>query len=171
MKHRAILLCLCGPLFIACNMLKNTRTSHDQLSSSHLEKLQLESHENRDWLSQSNSFTFQEHANTADYRVQFWPKGNFTYSAENGFAGQADSVWISGKSKANSTATSSLRSSEADKGKVKTQVRSTEKTILDASAKKKLTTPSWKVLLLGAGLSVLLFLFGVRKLTNKLNKL
>lgn len=165
MKRAHLFFCLCMPL-AACNLFKNTKTKSDKSHSSASAQTQLESLEKKDWLSQSGNYTMQEHTQAADYRIQFWPKGNFSYSPETGFVGQADSVKVSGTSKVGSSASSTKLATEKDQGTLKLNAQRQRKEVLDSSAKQRSSSPSWKILLPIVAAAILLLAYAVKKIRN-----
>jgi hypothetical protein len=165
MKRFYVFLCLSLPL-AACNLLKNTQSTSDKLHTSAAVKNQIQSLEQKDWLSQSGKYTFQEHTQAADYRIQLWPKGSFSYSPETGFVGQADSVKVSGTVKLGSSESSTTLSTERDQGSVKLNAQHQRKDILKSSATQRSSSPSWKIILPIVGVAILLVGYAIKKIRN-----
>ena len=88
----------------------------------------------------SNSLLLRRDSGTNTFSVRIWPKGAFTFSAESGFAGTADSLSWYGTDKGVSTSSSQQQSLEKNKinAKVSVKAKSAERT--DRS---KTTTETW----------------------------
>lgn len=158
-------------LLWSCNLFRHTKTVTDKMHSSQLDNTSFDFLEEKDWLSQSGNYAFDVHTNAADYRIQFWPKGMFTYSPETGFKGEADSVVLIGSAAGNKIAISSSVLAEQDKGKLKTAYVHQEKSMVDLAEKQKSTSPSWKIILPVCCLVLLVLaycIFKLRKLQFKL---
>lgn len=153
----------------ACNLLKRTDSTVNKSHASQSGQMQMSSLQENNRLITSASNTLEIKGREADYRVQFWPKGNFTFSPQGGFSGTADSVIVSGRSATHTAAAASAAMKIQDKGKTKTSYAHQEKTVLDLSEKKKSSSPSWKLLLPAIVLLLLLAGYVIRKLKRFLN--
>lgn len=77
----------------------------------------------------STGFTFYTDSAQHDYTIQFWPKGRFTFTAENGFSGEADSILIKGSSREQVGYSRMVRLQEKDQGSVKEKLRVSNRAI------------------------------------------
>jgi len=82
----------------------------------------------------------------ASFSMQLWPKGVFTYSAAQGFKGEAEKILISGKTK-RGTATSRQENYSAGT-KSDQKLTASESTVDKTESSKKEThrTVSWKII-------------------------
>jgi hypothetical protein len=139
----------------SCNLLKNTNsslvssgmeTSAEQTTSAQLQK---------DWLSKSADLEFTVASDSANYSVQIWPKGAFTYSAENGFSGEAEWMTITGNRKSNSENLKQQNLEQRDQGKIALKKSSENKAVITEKEKTKSSKVSWKLILAGVVLLIL----------------
>ena len=88
----------------------------------------------------SNSLLLRRDSGTHTFSVRIWPKGAFTFSAEHGFVGTADSLTWYGDSKGINTSSSQQQSLEKNKinAEHSAKAKSAERT--DRS---KTTTETW----------------------------
>lgn len=84
-------------LISGCNLLKNNSKTTDEQNLSLTHQSSLNTKDQKDWAKNSSSLLFYKDSAQRDYVVQLWPKGNFSYSAEKGFNGEADSLFIQGR--------------------------------------------------------------------------
>jgi hypothetical protein len=102
----------------ACNLLKNSGSSN--VSSTELNAMQntVSASEQKDCLSKSGQLEFTVADDSSTYTVQIWPKGVLTYSAENGFSGEAERMIMNEKRSKSSKIMRQQQLEEHDKGKV-----------------------------------------------------
>ena len=152
--------------FASCSVLKNTDSSYrksDQESSYQINKSLLEK---RDWLNKRSGITLYTDSSNQDYTIQLWPKGRFSYSAETGFAGEADKIMIRGKSKKGSSSSKMVRTEESDQGKTEIQTNLKEGASSSQKDKLKKSSVSWKVVLAFTVLILIAAWAAYRKITK-----
>lgn len=93
MKSLIAGLCL---LLTSCTLLKNlTKTRQEETESTRMDtEVQSLSEVNRDL--KSTSVSFHRDSGNLKYMVELWPKGNFVFSPQSGFKGEASKILISG---------------------------------------------------------------------------
>jgi len=136
-------------LMIGCGLFKNTVTdlqqSHEQTTSG----TKVQSLAQRDWLSRSGSVSFYRDSSNLDYFIQIWPRGRFSFSAGEGFSGEADKIQVTGKAKAGSVSSERHSSLQQDKGKLQKEHISEKKSVADQKLKIKKSAVSWKWVIAG----------------------
>lgn len=138
-------------VFCSCSLFKNTSTEMERTHQLSTNQKDYRLTEQRDWLSKSGSITFYKDTNHVDYSIQIWPKGMFSWSQEKGFTGEADQVMIKG-AVSGSSAFSGLHTLEQqDKGKVAVNLSQKNKEVADDKKKVKTSSYSWKLILTGLG--------------------
>jgi hypothetical protein len=123
--------------------LKTTEADHKMLNSSNEQKLAADS----EYYSKSASLLLFNDSSDQDYTLQIWPKGKFTYSAANGFQGEAEKMLVSGKMK---HASSGSKLSGADQhGKSSIQLLTKQKQKMasghESTVKKKTISLKWMI--------------------------
>jgi len=101
-----------------CSMLKSSKVITENSKQVHKSKTDLAFFEKKDVTRKSTDFVHYSDSMNRDYKIQFWPKGVFTFSAEKGFIGEADSVSISGSNRDRLSYSGMTRFEERDVGKV-----------------------------------------------------
>ena len=158
-----ILLAVCA----ACSLLKN---------SSHEVEREKASAERQSNVAAENKTEAQVHAgsvllmsDSADnyFSMQLWPKGVFTYSAAQGFKGEAEKVLISGKIK-RGTVTSKQENYSADtKSDQKVTASESAQHKTESSKKEIHRTVSWKIIVAAVMVLALMGWLMIRWLKNK----
>ena len=166
-KHLIFFAAAC--LLCNCNLLKHTNSAVSKTQVSQSDQLRLSKLQENNWLSISGLSTVDLQHQQASYQVLLWPKGSFTFSPQNGFSGAADSVIVTGHSASNSSSAASAHSTIQDKGTMETNYTRQTKSALELSAKKKSSSPSWKLLLPAMVLLFLLAGYAMLKLKRFLN--
>jgi hypothetical protein len=95
---------------------------------------------NRNTEKNSNSLLLRRDSGTNTFSVRIWPKGAFTFSAEHGFAGTADSLAWYGDSKGINT--SSSRQQSLEKNTINAEISAKAKSA-QRSDQSKTRTESW----------------------------
>jgi hypothetical protein len=103
----------------------------------------------------------------ASFSMQLWPKGVFTYSAAQGFKGEAEKILISGKTK-RGTATSRQENYSAGT-KSDQKLTASESTVDKTESSKKEThrTVSWKIIVAAVLMLALVGWLVIRWLKNR----
>ncbi|MGY0035140.1 hypothetical protein [Pedobacter sp. NJ-S-72] len=91
----------------------------------------------------STDFVHYSDAMDRDYRIQFWPKGVFTFSAEKGFIGEADSVSISGSNRSRLSYSGMAQLEERDMSKVEGKFKQSDQVVSNQKTKVKASSVSW----------------------------
>lgn len=138
-------------VFCGCSLFKNTSTEMERTHQLSSNQKDYRLTEQKDWLSKSGSITLYKDTNHADYSIQIWPKGMFSYSQEKGFTGEADRVMIKGNVSGSSAFSDSSILEQQDKGKVAVNLSQKNKEIADDKKKVKTSSYSWKLILTGLG--------------------
>jgi hypothetical protein len=142
----------CMLLVMNCNLFKNTATDTQKSHALSTAVARVNVAEQKDWLSRSGSVTYHRDSANLDYTIRIWPKGVFSFSAEQGFSGEADQVLVTGKAKSASVSSDLILSSQQDKGRIQQQVRIKKKDMADQKIKIKKSAPSWKWIIAGLAL-------------------
>ena len=164
--NRVVIILLLFLLSTACNLFKNTSTAIDQSHQLLTKQTSLKNLEEKDRNSTSNRLTFYKDSDHQQYQVQFWPKGRFTFSSEQGFSGEADQVIISGNLNRTATAAQLVHVDEQDKGKISTNLSQQEKKVFDQRQKVSKSFVSWKWVLAGIVILSIMLWLGYKKLTT-----
>lgn len=142
--HRYALLLL---LICSCSLFKNTKKTSDEqhlsVTSSNSSRFKAQ----KDWSKNTSSLLFYKDSVKKDYLVQIWPKGVFTYSAEKGFYGAADSIFMKGISVEGSNAKHKQNTSEQDKGQFRGITTASDQLVSDQNHRVTVQTPSWKIII------------------------
>ncbi len=160
-------LCLLLMIICSCSLFKHTRTDTKQSRQLSTREKNLQSLEKKDWLSKSGSVNFYKDTGNVSYAIRIWPKGTFSFSPGNGFSGEADQVMIEGNSTGSSVLAGSTITKQQNKGILKTTLSQSEKQVADEKEKLKESLPSWKLVVAGLVLVLLLSSVLYKKLTRK----
>jgi hypothetical protein len=156
-----IMICLLCAMLLSCAMLhkskKTTEKNADELASS----VALDQSTNTQKALKSEMLSFYTDSADHQYQVQLWPKGKFTFSATNGFTGEADRLLLSGHLKGvkNGGSIATVDNKENTKARLKVKARASAKSKQSASMKKTAPSIWWIVaalLLLSAGVITLM---------------
>lgn len=142
--------------FCSCSLFKNTRTEMERTHQLSANQKDYHLMEQKGWLSKSGSITFYKDTNHVDYTIQIWPKGMFSYSQEKGFTGEADRVMIKGSASASSAFSDSNTLEQRDKSKVELNLSQKDKQVTDDQKKVKTSSYSWKLILTGLGVILII---------------
>jgi hypothetical protein len=127
-------------LLSGCALLKNSKKESDlEKQSASLEwriKQSLQSNTTRS----GSSLLLRRDSGTNTFRVRIWPKGAFTFSVENGFAGTADSIAWFGNSEGLRSASSRQQSLEKNSSVAQTTVKAAS---AERAEQKKTKNESW----------------------------
>jgi hypothetical protein len=97
---RKIKICLVLIMLISgCTLLKRTTTTTDEDSSSASQLNTLKTNGKQEQSRDAQFVKWQKDSSDSFYQVRLWPKGNLSFSPENGFNGEFDSVRINGNIK------------------------------------------------------------------------
>ncbi|MBB6498992.1 hypothetical protein [Pedobacter cryoconitis] len=116
-------------LSAGCGLFSNTRASKEKAYLRQANKTDLEILEQKNLIKDSTGFIFYADSARHDYTIQFWPKGRFTFTAENGFSGEAHSILIKGSSREQVGYSRMVRLQEKDQGSVKEKLRVSNRAI------------------------------------------
>lgn len=98
-----------------CGMLRQTVKTVDASRQDSTVKTQVKVKDEQETVKQTWSLTTGKDSAGAIYHLSVWPKGRFTFSAEKGFEGEADSVQLSGENWAFENHSEILRTEEQQK--------------------------------------------------------
>lgn len=127
----------------SCGLLKNTKSNVEVVRQESEYKSETKLVNYKEWSRTTGSLNFYSDSSLQTYAVRLWPKGSFTFSADHGFSGEADSVIILGSLKGGSTSAAILNIKEQDKGKVEINAAQTGKQSTDQKSKVKEQETSW----------------------------
>lgn len=138
--------CVFLSLMIAgCSVFKNGTKSREEQELMMKNQSSFSSTEQKDWLKKTGSIWFFRDSADANYSVQVWPRGVFSYSVENGFKGEAEKVVIAGNSSNVSTAAFSQNVKEHDQGNVTLKQQNEERLDIKGVHQTSSQSVSWKV--------------------------
>lgn len=145
--------------FPGCALLNNTTKTLSTGGTAKEKNTSLKVTENASAESRLHSITFIKDSAGIDFRLEIWPKGNFTYSIGNGFSGTAEKVVLSAKGLQTRVALQQqIQSQHAEVLKTKDlQQKEVQKS--NTRVLEKVSSVSWKWV--GAGLLVLLLAIGL----------
>lgn len=148
-----------------CNLLKNTRSTVENDSHFYKSEADLKLQEEQDLLNKSGSVMLGSVTDSSNFEVQVWPKGQFTWSEESGFKGEAEKILIKGNAKSRAEKMSSSSSETHDQRKMETLHHTQSKERLAQRTKVKTSSLSWKgmLLLISAFVLVCLFIYSAKK--------
>lgn len=153
------LICSC----FGCSMFQQIhKTKNEELaaSSSHTD-LSITSDSELDL--STKVLTFKKDSANHDYTVQVWPQGNFTFSPEHGFVGQAQKIEITGSKRHVAASSDLLSVSQKGKEKTQTDMKQNAQSSLKSVDVTTATSPSWKWIIIGtAGLLSILLIWRFR---------
>ena len=66
-------------LLVRCNLLKSNTSRLDRFSQSAVQNEYLKTQEKKDWLNKSASLQWSVTTDTANYAIELWPSGVFTF--------------------------------------------------------------------------------------------
>lgn len=132
-----------------CSLLKSSKVITEQSKQVHKSNTDLAFSEKKDVTRKSTDFVLYSDAMHRDYRIQFWPKGVFTFSAEKGFIGEADSVSISGRNRDRFTYSGMARFEERNVGKAEGKFKQRAQVVSNQQAKIKTGSVSWLLVFTG----------------------
>ena len=138
-----LIILLLAVFYSSCGLLKNTKSNVERLRQESEYKSETKLVNYKDWSRTTGSLNLYSDSSLQTYAVRLWPKGSFTFSADQGFSGEADSVVILRSLKGGSTAAAVLNIKEQDKGKVEIKAASTGKQSTDQKSKVKQQEASW----------------------------
>lgn len=138
-----------------CGLLKDTSKSVDADHVSLEEQMALKLSVDAVQGQKASVLTLYSDSANEDYSVQFWPKGHFTFSAANGFEGEAEKVLISGKTQRVGAGSTLSNLEEVAQTSTQLNVDQLDKLISDQKLTVKKSTVSLKVVLTGAALFIL----------------
>jgi hypothetical protein len=144
-----------------CSLLKSSKVITEQSNQVHKSKTDLAFFEKKDVTRKSTDFVHYSDSMDRDYRIQFWPKGGFTFSVEKGFVGEADSVSISGSIRGRSSYSGMTQFEERDVGKVEGKFRQSAQVVSNRQTKVKTSSVSWAWVFAGL-LAVGIWLWGYK---------
>jgi len=151
-------------MLISCGMFNQTKSIKEKEQLLMQQKKSLELQLQHDWLRDSSSFIFHIDSASRKYAVQLWPVGTFTYSAENGFIGQASQVLIIGNAEEVHRGKQFTHVHEQDNGKLGIRSEKLEELKSDRQEVLKTSSLSWKWMIAGFGLIFLLSIIGYQKI-------
>jgi hypothetical protein len=126
-----------------CSLLNSSKVITEQSKQIHESNTDLTFSEKKDMTRKSTDFVLYSDSMHRDYRIQFWPKGVFTFSAEKGFIGEADSILISGRNRDRFSYSGMTRFEETDVGKVEGKFKQRAQVVSNQQAKIKTGSVSW----------------------------
>lgn len=138
-----LIIILMTVMYSSCNLFKNTKSNVESVSLESEYKVESSLIDSRDWMRTTRSINLYSDSSLQTYAVTLWPIGSFSFSADQGFSGEADSVVILGSLKGGSTSALTLNTIEQDKGKVEVEATTTSKQQLNQKSKVKEQKASW----------------------------
>lgn len=126
-----------------CSLLKSSKVITEQSKQLHESNTDLTFSEKKDVTRKSTDFVLYSDSMNHDYKIQFWPKGVFTFSAESGFVGEADSILISGRNRDRFSYSGMTRFEERDVGKLEGKFKQRAQLVSNQQAKIKTGSVSW----------------------------
>lgn len=140
---------VCLLLFLitsGCSLFKNNTKTREEQVINMKNQSSFSSAGQKNWLKQTGSFSLFRDSSDASYSVQVWPRGAFSYSAENGFKGEAEKVIISGNSRNVGTAAFAENVKEQDQGKFTLKEQNKEILGMKENYQTTKESVSWKVI-------------------------
>ena len=138
-----LIILLLTALCSACGFFKNTKSNVNVARQESEYEAKTSIVDNKDWLKTTESLNLYSDSSLQTYAVRLWPKGSFTFSTDQGFSGEADSVVILGSFKGGSTAAAVSNIKEQDKGKIEIGKASSGKKSANQKSKVKQQETSW----------------------------
>ena len=126
-----------------CSILKSSKVITEKSNQVHKSKTDLAFFEKKDVTRKSTDFIHYSDSMNRDYRIQFWPKGVFTFSVEKGFVGEADSVSISGSNRSRSSYSGMTQFEERDVVKVEGKFKQSDQVVSSQQTKVKTSSVHW----------------------------
>ena len=126
-----------------CSLLKSSKVITEQSKQVRKINTDLTFSEKKDMTRKSTDFVLYSDSMNHDYKIQFWPKGVFKFSAKNGFIGEADSVLVSGRNRDRFSYSGMTRFEERDVGKVEGKFKQRAQAVSNQQAKIKTGSFSW----------------------------
>jgi len=147
-KLLLIVLLLIVLLIYSCNLLKNVATdkSLNRSNSKSSSERSLSSGFDRE--RDIDFFSSRKDSGNQQYQVTLWPKGQFSFSQDSGFRGEADRIDITGTASSLRTATTAMKGEEKLKVQEELTTLNQQNLAEEQSHKQKNTSVSWKLLLM-----------------------
>lgn len=137
-----------------CGLLKQTVKTVDATRQDSTLKTEVNLKDERELVKKSLSLTTKRDAAGATYQLLLWPKGKFTFSAEKGFEGEADSIRLNGEDWAFENHSEILSTDDQQKAQLAVEGKQELKT---KSVQEKTSIKSYADYKLIIGLTVMLF--------------
>lgn len=140
----------------SCGLMKKTEKTLQESSA----MLEISKHTKSNYAQENNSnsvyMVFEKDSVQQAYQVQLWPKGKFTFSAVNGFEGEAERILISGElqKKSNHLELSTSQQHNKEQQQMEMQVRKTQKEA--EKIEKKSSSADFRWVIMG----IILLVFG-----------
>ncbi|SEA43840.1 hypothetical protein [Pedobacter hartonius] len=147
--------CLLLVSFEACSLFRQTTKTKEEESTSARTDTGLRIISERERKAFSNMLTFKRDSGSRNYTVQVWPLGNFTFSPERGFEGQAEKVLITGQDRQVRSSSNLVKTQELSRGKTTGELKQSTERNAKSSINKTESSPSWKWII---GITVLVCL-------------
>jgi len=148
----------------SCALLKSTKKTSEREKQSASSEISVKQSFRSSGEKNSNSLLLRRDSGTNTFQVRIWPKGAFTFSAENGFEGIADSMAWYGNSEGLRTASSQQHSQEKNSMVAETTVKAIS---AERAEQKKTKSESWlpvKWVLVGALVLALVTWYVLRRI-------
>ena len=145
-------------MLFGCGLLTNTTTTKQENKQLLKQNTAGKLLKQNDWLKEADSFTWYKDSANSNYAVQLWPKGAFTFSPDNGFAGEASRILITGNVLQTSNNTQLAHLREADKGKLQAELKTSNEQRSDLNNSNTKRSVSWKWII---SVCVLVILIGL----------
>lgn len=145
-------------MLFGCGLLTNTTTTKRENKQLLKQNTTGKLLKQNDWLKEADSFTWYRDSANGNYAVQLWPKGVFTFSPDNGFSGEASSILITGNVLQTSNNAQLTHLREADKGKLRAELKTSDEQRNDLNNSSVKRSSSWKWIISACVLVILLWL-------------
>jgi hypothetical protein len=156
MKHllkiwQICLVTACIYNLVSCSLFKRSYSTKEASESVVRNNQTIQQDEQSDYTKQLEKVVQQKDSSQSDYQLRLWPKGKLTFSAANGFEGEFDSVFISGRSdrRAQRTSSANYSSSARHDRSLNFKADSTVKEVLKKADKRSTPDYIWIMVVLG----------------------
>ncbi|WP_158799604.1 hypothetical protein [Pedobacter sp. L105] len=140
--------------------MKNTNQTIDHARQDLSDQVSWKTIEEKNWRSRLNRLTFSEDSSDDHYTVKIWPEGLFSYSPAKGFSGAAKHVEIEGRIQSKATIKDIAEAARQETENAGIAISASNKKVTDQQIKTKESTPSYKWIISGIILALILSFVG-----------
>lgn len=148
----------------SCSLLKNTNKTVDAEKILYSQQTAFNLKDQKDYLKKTGSILLSQDSANHTYSIELWPKGVFTYSAQQGFVGEASKVLISGNKTENKQTNRSMQSLEKDHGQLTLSANERLKLNVNEKHSNTKSQVSWKLLLVGLLIVIIIIWYLLKKI-------